>query len=487
MQKLTSNKDLFSSLLKILAIILLITLLSYKFFLTNFEDIEKQNNKNNITSILTVLNDHLRNLENITLDYAHWDDTYDFIEGNDEGFLFENFRENADSIEVLNFDFMIFTDLKNKKIFSVFTKDTNRKESQEIEEDILNKFESRNQFASLYTQKSFLLKEQENFYLIVKAPISNSDNSIANNGFLYSGKKISNTILNEMTKIFTQITITNTKLKDGYFIDSDYLKNIKIKTSIEENENTLKNIIELSDYRGKYTTSIKTLSNRELIKKGKETIFIYNFIFAIFLFIIFFQVYRSKLFLQNYNKKLKKEVNKKTSELKKMNEILRKISYTDELTQISNRRDFFEKGEKLLVQSVIEKKNFFILMLDIDNFKKVNDTFGHDIGDKVLIHLCEIINNILKEKHIFARLGGEEFAIIFFDITDDAAYIITETIRNTVEKAKIDVEGIKLRYTLSIGLAQRNELIEIDQILKEADKLLYNAKHRGKNCIIRDR
>lgn len=290
-----------------------------------------------------------------------------------------------------------------------------------------------------------------------------------------------------MTKIFTDISIVSSTLDDGYFIDTDYLKNIKVRTNIDKNKDILINIIELHDYKGKYVASIKTTSSRYLIKKGKEAIAIYNFIFALFLFIIFFQSYKSKQFLQNYNKKLKQEVDKKTSELKTINQTLRKISFTDELTQINNRRAFFEKGEKYLTKSVIEKIPFHILMIDIDNFKKINDTFGHDIGDKVLVHLCETINIILNEKHIFARLGGEEFTIIFFDISYEDAYILTEEIRTTIEKAKLNIKDKELRYTVSMGLTQRNGLLKIDQILKESDKLLYNAKNRGKNCIIRDR
>lgn len=161
MKKTNLSKNLNTSILKIILIIFIITLSSYLFFLNNFEKIEKENNKKNISSILTIINDHLKNLENTAFDYSQWDDTYSFIAGKHDEYINENFREGTESIEGLDLDFMVFTNLKNKKVFSIFRKEIKSKYSQDIENDILKKFNSRNQFASLYKRESFILKEKK--------------------------------------------------------------------------------------------------------------------------------------------------------------------------------------------------------------------------------------------------------------------------------------------------------------------------------------
>lgn len=184
MKKILQDKKLFASVLRILLLILFITVISYKFFMSSFLKIEEENNKKDIHSIITIINDNLKNLEAITIDYAQWDDTYEFIYDNDEEFLFENFRKGAEQIETLNIDFMIFTNLKNKKVFSTFSEDINLK--NEIEKNILNKYQYRSEFSSVYCSSSVIKKGEHSYYLISKIPISDSTNDLSHNGFLYT-------------------------------------------------------------------------------------------------------------------------------------------------------------------------------------------------------------------------------------------------------------------------------------------------------------
>jgi diguanylate cyclase (GGDEF)-like protein len=332
------------------------------------------------------------------------------------------------------------------------------------------------------------LKHSSNYFYIVKKYITNSDDTAVSNGFIYSGKLISNDVLNTMTKFFDEVSIKNkTYIANDILIDSNYLKNTKIK--IEENikENLLINNIQLYDYKNKYILTIRTETKRELIERGKTTILYYNIAISIFLLLIFFLIFKNQRILERYSNTLESKVNEKTKKLLESNKKLKIISEEDYLTKINNRRSFFHLGNKALENAISNNSELIILMIDLDNFKKINDTYGHDIGDEVLIHTCEIISDILAGNHIFARIGGEEFAIIFNKINYDEAYKLTEKILHTIENSFVENKGNKIKYTVSIGFAQSKDEKSIDLILKNADELLYSAKQRGKNCIIRKR
>lgn len=474
-------------LISIIAIITL-TLTSYKFFMSNFEQLEKDQNIKNIHSILSQMDKDLNYIEDITADYALWDDTYNFIKTKNNHYIYENFRAGTSTLEDLELDFMIFTDLRNRKIFSKYTEKDIYKKNSLFEKDILTKFENINDLATIHEQKNKILKLSSNYFYIVKKYISNSDSSVPTNGFIYSGRLITNDILNDMTEVFDEVSIKNkTYSNNDVLINSDYLKNSKIKIEEDTEGNYLINTMQLYNYKSQYVLSIETKTKRNLIKKGKETVFYYNIAISFFLILIFFLIFRNRKVLENYSQVLESEVNEKTKELQKSNSQLKILSEQDELTKINNRRNYFILGEKSIKKAIANNSDFSVLMIDLDDFKKVNDTYGHDVGDKVLIEFCNVVNSQLNENHIFGRLGGEEFSIIFTDITEEEAYELSEKIRIAVEKSKLYVNGKNIDYTVSLGLTKRNNLSSLDKILKNADELLYDAKNRGKNCIIRDR
>ena len=151
---------------------------------------------------------------------------------------------------------------------------------------------------------------------------------------------------------------------------------------------------------------------------------------------------------------------------------LKESANKDFLTGISNRKHFFEVANKIHTKS----RNIALAMIDIDNFKKINDTFGHDRGDEVIKSLANLLNNSIKGKDIVARVGGEEFIILLQDIkTLDAINFLNGLCK----------EVSKLDFTVSIGLTTK-KLSSLDEMITQADKLLYKAKESGKNCVISD-
>jgi len=153
------------------------------------------------------------------------------------------------------------------------------------------------------------------------------------------------------------------------------------------------------------------------------------------------------------------------------------------MTKIYNRRKFFELAEKKFLNS---KENLYAIMIDIDKFKDINDTYGHPVGDKVIKKVTETISGFVQKGSIFGRIGGEEFAIICSSISKDAVVEILELIRKSVEESSVLLEsGERVSCTISEGFAcVTKEHTSLDALLKEADVALYEAKGSGRNRVM---
>lgn len=161
-------------------------------------------------------------------------------------------------------------------------------------------------------------------------------------------------------------------------------------------------------------------------------------------------------------------------------EKLKKISETDILTGIANRRAFVEKIKDVVKTSSKLGNPLSVILFDIDNFKKVNDIYGHDVGDYVLKEISKIISGQLRKTDFFARWGGEEFMIILENTDLKEAAQIAERLRRTIEVYEFEKVG---NITISLGVAELKRDEDIDAFLKRLDELLYKAKRKGKNRV----
>lgn len=195
---------------------------------------------------------------------------------------------------------------------------------------------------------------------------------------------------------------------------------------------------------------------------------------------------------------LEQRVHARTCELeneiiqrKKVTAQLHHVASTDELTGIANRRAFFHSLDRELSRIHRGSSPLSLIMLDIDKFKLINDTYGHAAGDVVLQKLCECINQLIREKiDVFARLGGEEFAILLPETSIDGAQILAERCRVAIENMVVDItldSGIRkqLNITSSFGAVEcRVGDLEAPFIVAKADKALYQAKETGRNKLV---
>ena len=165
-----------------------------------------------------------------------------------------------------------------------------------------------------------------------------------------------------------------------------------------------------------------------------------------------------------------------------LNEELKTASRVDGLTGLYNRRYWQERFDEMHKLCVRREKPSTALMLDIDHFKRINDTYGHQAGDKVIKMLAALIKRCVRETDLAGRYGGEEFAIILNDSSVEDAKVVAERIRQLAQRLVVEHEGESISFTVSLGLAQFSPDFKGAMAWLEcADQALYEAKENGRN------
>lgn len=177
-----------------------------------------------------------------------------------------------------------------------------------------------------------------------------------------------------------------------------------------------------------------------------------------------------------------------TEQLAKLAVLTRKLraaAMTDALTELPNRRYAMKRMEMEWSNSTRSSAPFSVIMLDIDHFKQVNDTYGHDVGDLVLQETAKVIQATLRRGDVCARMGGEEFLVICPNTTTEGAIQVAERIRESIEANHIEDRGYSDHVTMSLGVATRSAGVpSIDALLKVADEAVYEAKEGGRNRVV---
>ncbi|QJB56824.1 diguanylate cyclase [Pseudodesulfovibrio sp. zrk46] len=180
-------------------------------------------------------------------------------------------------------------------------------------------------------------------------------------------------------------------------------------------------------------------------------------------------------------------VNWDVTESRNTQEQLRLLATTDSLTGLNNRRHFMEMAEHEVERCRRYQAPFSFVMFDVDKFKSVNDTYGHDVGDIVLKEIANISTNNLREIDILGRIGGEEFAVALPETNLDSGLLVAEKIRTAIEQGKARIsDSQEIDFTVSLGVAEFSEsLSSLEELIKAADTALYRAKANGRNRVER--
>lgn len=168
-------------------------------------------------------------------------------------------------------------------------------------------------------------------------------------------------------------------------------------------------------------------------------------------------------------------------ERKRVEAALAKAATTDYLTRLHNRRSMMALLGQEMKRIDRSGRESSLIMIDLDKFKKINDRFGHEAGDAVLIHMGKLLRSLLRNQDIISRWGGEELLIMLPETTREGAVAVAEKLRSEIAGKKIMVSGHSIQVTVSLGVSRMSKGISIDECIRQADKALYQAKSEGRN------
>jgi len=189
--------------------------------------------------------------------------------------------------------------------------------------------------------------------------------------------------------------------------------------------------------------------------------------------------------LREYQNILEDAVDRRTQELKDINVKLQVLATTDSLTNIKNRRSFFDSSEPMIAYAKRESGNFGILMVDLDKFRNINDKHGHATGDLALKLVVSTMDGIVRKSDILGRVGGEEFAIALPNTSKEGVLLVANKIRKAVENLSFTNENSEvIPLFVSVGATMLTEKDEkLDDIMHRADEALNKAKDSGRNKV----
>jgi hemerythrin len=199
---------------------------------------------------------------------------------------------------------------------------------------------------------------------------------------------------------------------------------------------------------------------------------------------LFEQVTMRNKELKQLNESLEEKVAARTRELSDANRHLEELSLTDVLTGLPNRRHAMRVLSTLWEEVLQKSSSLVCIMIDADHFKEVNDTYGHDAGDAVLIELAKTLQHNLRSDDIVCRLGGDEFFIICPSTDKEGGMHIAELTRKAVSELRVPTGGEPWHGSISVGVASRlPDMKNCEELIKSADKGVYVAKEAGRNCV----
>lgn len=186
--------------------------------------------------------------------------------------------------------------------------------------------------------------------------------------------------------------------------------------------------------------------------------------------------------LQQEVERDREEIRHFAAELAMSNRRLQEAALTDALTGLTNRRYVIERIEQEWAASTRNKRPLTCMVVDVDQFKTINDSHGHDVGDLVLKQTAQVLKNVLRTQDVLSRLGGDEFIVLCPDTDFPAALVCGERMRRAVAALEVVMGNLRLRGSVSIGVAVRDEtMADADALIKCADRGVYAAKQRGRN------
>lgn len=466
MKKIIQNR----TILFIVSICLLTTIFmffSYFTIMKNYVQIEKNENIKHIKNFINTLENRLLQNKEQTDYLINLNKKYN-------SFSQEKIEKKIDFLlNSFNIDYFIIT--KNDKIDFEKSNNTHKiKNINVIKNEILHLHKNINSFNTIKqinTQLFFINKSK-----------------IDKNYSFYTIKQIQKEEFKNLVLNFSNIKLINEHLYEKEKLTSKSFEKIFLKSSVTTTFVTTK--ISFYGLKNKFLFSLELQNSTLFVKEAKEIMTLFCIFLTIFLILLFYITYLYQKTVKEHNSELENRVEERTlqissalKELEKVNLKLYDLAHTDFLTKTMNRRHFFMHAKNAFNTTNKELNTLCVIMIDIDNFKRLNDSFGHDLGDRVLISFSKCVKQCIKENTIFGRLGGEEFAIVLEHTKLNEAIKIANRIRKNIEKIELVTKNENIHITASFGVSDIKNCSSIDEMLQKADTHLYSAKNSGKNRV----
>ncbi len=465
--KIIKNKTLtFISSISLVTIVFIV--FSCFIILEDYKKLEYEQNIKHTKSLISILEENIKINDKNSKVFTVSNDFFSLIKKE------ENSSKVKNILDSLDIDLFIFQNKSSN--FYISSSQNSIKNMQILKDKVTKTYEDFDNFNTI-------IEINKQLFLITKSTYFNES--------FYILKELSLKKLKSFSKNFSEIEFIDEHIYStnrGYKFNSLYFNKIELQTNIKTTK--VINKISFYGYKNRFLFSLKLSNDSILIQEGKETITIFIMFVSIFLVLLFYITYTYQKTVKKYNNELEEKVEERThqiqsalNELEKVNLKLYDLAHTDFLTKTMNRRHFFMHAQNIFAENKKNKKNLCVIMIDIDKFKQINDTYGHNMGDRVLISFTDCIKQHINSEDIFGRLGGEEFAIVLNNDRLEDAIKKAEKLRSEIEKIQIYIKDDIISITASFGITDIKNMKSIDEMIQKADSHLYSAKNSGRNRV----
>lgn len=377
-------------------------------------------------------------------------------------FAFSNFV-GIERKKLINQSFSKFIFLKDQDIYYLYRKKISKSQKQEECELRITKKDKITFWVLLIAVEEINVNKEPIFRLVIndisERKIIEEKLKLSASVFKNAGEAIMITNLDgtisDVNETFTKIT--------GYTKEEIIGKSVSILISIEKNKKYFtqmwKTLKSVGSWRGELWSRRK---NGEIYAKMLNINTVYDYEEKPSHFVALFS---------------------DITAIKEYENSLKNMAHFDQLTKLPNRVLLADRIENKIMHTKRNKQHLAVIFLDLDEFKEINDTYGHHIGDKVLVYLAQKMRESLREEDTLARIGGDEFVAVLSEFTEisDALPIIIRLLESASSKIKIDTIEIKLSASLGVTFYPQNQIVNADLLLRQADQAMYKSKLSGKN------
>lgn len=492
-----------------------------------FTSLEQKTLLDDVERIISELNEEVSKLDETVMDWAEWDDSVHFMNGKAKNYIQSNLNDNA--LDTIHVSLIVFINNSNGIIFSK-CQTSDHLYSHAISPEITSMLFSEKgiirNIDNKKTRHGFIYLDGK-LTIISCLPIVDSEGQGPKAGFLVMGRCVESKYIEKLSRnIKIRFDISNNlSAFDTEFSASNGISQANIwgnpVTTYDLTADHMAGVTFLQDILHQRNVRLVVYKNKDTIRYGYTILAKSSLVLvlgiAILLFLTFTFINKSvvkrivclknqlmeishRYILNKYPGAVSISGNDELSLLaeqlnfyiteshqskKKLETLvaeLETLASTDSLTNTNNRRRFLEILQSELARATRYMRSFALLLVDIDNFKDINDTYGHPVGDQALTYVANIIKSTIRKVDSLGRLGGEEFGIVVPELERAELSILLKRLIDAFSENTFCADGCNLTITISVGAALfPSDAVDIVELLKLSDKALYSAKNKGKN------